>query len=190
MAKLTSDAATPARRAEAIAGRLPPLLVAAERVVLFEESRSVAGSAGLDRLATTLVAEKSEEASLPPWISLPRHAKVVLLSDFLSPLDEIQAVVSRLAGIPVTSYLLQVLDPAETLLPYEGRVRFRGLEREPDTLIPRVENIREAYAQRLQAQQAGLAAICRAVGFGFGIHRTDHSPETALLTLYMALGAR
>jgi uncharacterized protein (DUF58 family) len=166
------------------------LLRGGERVRLLEDPSPASGGAGLDRLAIALMAEGEESAGLPPWVSLPRHAKVVLVSDFLSPLEDIQAVVSRLAGIPVTGYLLQVLDPAETLLPYDGRVRFRGLEREPEALIPRVENVREAYARRLQAQQAGLEAICRATGFGFGFHRTDHSPETALLTLYMGLGGR
>ena len=48
--------------------------------------------------------------------------------------------------------------------------------------------MRDAYARRLKAQQDGLAAICAAAGFGFGIHRTDHPPEAALLALYTALG--
>ena len=43
---------------------------------------------------------------------------------------------------------------------------------------------------RLRAQQEGLASICAAAGFGFGVHRTDHPPEAALLTLYTALGVR
>jgi len=43
---------------------------------------------------------------------------------------------------------------------------------------------------RLKRQQEGLSAICSAAGFGFGVHRTDHAPETALLTLYTALGAQ
>ena len=81
----------------------------------------------------------------------------------------------------MTGHLLQVLDPAEAMLPYAGRIRFRGLEREGDTLIPRVEGVRDEYGRRLQAQQEGLAAICAAAGFGFAIHRTDHPPEAALL---------
>ena len=54
-------------------------------------------------------------------------------------------------------------------------------------LIPRVEGVREQYAQRLAAQQQGLAEICAAAGFGFSIHRTDQPPETALIGLYTAL---
>ena len=95
--------------------------------------------------------------------------------------------VGRLASIPVSGHLLQVLDPAEADLPYAGRIRFRGLEREGDTLIPRVEGVRDEYGRRMKAQQDGLAAICAAAGFSFAIHRTDHSPEAALLGLYTAL---
>jgi uncharacterized protein (DUF58 family) len=66
-------------------------------------------------------------------------------------------------------------------------VRFEGLEHEREMLIPRVEGVRGAYAERLAAQQAGLAAIARAAGWSFAMHRTDHAPEAALLGLYTAL---
>ena len=121
---------------------------------------------------------------------LPRHGSVVLFSDFLSPLDDIQAMMGRFSGVPVTGYLMQILDPAETALPYQGRVRFRGMEHEGDALMPRVESVRDAYAQRLKAQQDGLASICATAGFGFGVHRTDNPPEMALLALYTALAVR
>ncbi len=171
------------------------LLRGGERVVLMEPgARPIAGLPGLDRLAAAIGAERGgaggEASGLPPAIPVPRHARVVLFGDFLSPLDEVQAGVARLAAIPVTGHLLQVLDPAEAVLPYTGRVRFRGVERDANTLIPRVETIRDEYGRRLAAHQAGLAAICSAAGFSFGVHRTDHPPESALLALYTALTAR
>jgi uncharacterized protein (DUF58 family) len=166
------------------------LLRGGERVLMMRpDARPIAGRFGLDRIAAGLLAA-DDDAGLPPPMPLPRHASVVLFGDFLSPLEEIQAVIARLAAVPVTGYLLQVLDPAEATLPYAGRIRFRGLEHEGDTLIPRVETVRTAYTRRLKAQQDGLAAICSAAGFGFGVHRTDHPPETALLSLYTALGVR
>ncbi|HEY1411241.1 MAG TPA: DUF58 domain-containing protein [Rhodopila sp.] len=166
------------------------LLRGGERVMMMQQdARSVTSRSGLDRLAAELDTA-NDDTGLPPDVRLPRHGAVVLFSDFLSPLEDIRAMVGRFAAVPVTGYLMQILDPAETALPYQGRVRFRGLERDGDALIPRVESVRNAYAERLKAQQDGLASICATAGFGFGIHRTDHPPEMALLTLYQALAAR
>jgi uncharacterized protein (DUF58 family) len=166
------------------------LLRGGERVMMMQQdARSVTNRSGLDRLAAELDTEKGEDG-LPPQVRLPRHGTVVLFSDFLSPLDEIRALIGRFAAVPVTGYLMQILDPAETALPYHGRVRFRGLESDGDALIPRVESVRDAYAERLRAQQEGIASICATAGFSFGVHHTDHPPEMALLTLYQAVAAR
>lgn len=167
------------------------LLRGGERVTMMQpDARPIATRSGLERLVSQLGAALDTDAGLPPNVRLPRHGSVVLFSDFLSPLEDIQALVGRFAAVPVTGYLMQILDPAETALPYNGRVRFRGTERDGDALIPRVEAVRDAYALRLKAQQDGLAAICATGGFGFGVHHTDQPPEMALLTLYTALSAR
>jgi uncharacterized protein (DUF58 family) len=167
------------------------LLRGGERVTLIAPGeRPVAGRGGLDRLAAILDNASEQEVGLPPRVPLPRHASVVLMGDFLAPLDDIQAEIGRLSAIPVSGTLLQILDPAEVELPYSGRIRFRGVEHDGDTLIPRVESVRTAYTNRLKAQQDGLAAICAAAGFSFATHRTDHPPEAALLGLYTTLTAR
>ena len=164
------------------------LLRGGERVrLLGSPTRAVAGRAGLDRIADELQRLPSGDDGLPPDAKLPRHAQVVLIGDLLAPLERIQAAIARLVAVPVTGTLLQVLDPAEALLPYAGRVRFQGMSAADTTLIPRVENVRREYAERLAAQQHGLAAICAAAGWSFAIHRTDHPPEAALLALYAAL---
>jgi uncharacterized protein (DUF58 family) len=165
------------------------LLRGGERVRLVAPgSRALSGGAGLERLAEELAREQGEAADgLPPDTRLPRHARVVLIGDLLAPLDRIQGTIARLAAVPLSGTVLQVLDPAEVLLPYEGRVRFFGIGSGPSTLIPRVEDVRAQYAERLAAQQRGLAAICAAAGWGFAVHRTDHPPEAALLALYEAL---
>src|SRR5260370_1343265 len=77
--------------------------------------------------------------------------------------------------------------PAEETLPFAGRVRFEGFEQEDPLLISRVEMVREDYARRLAQHRDGLAAIARATGWSFAMHRTDRPPHTALLALYGAL---
>ena len=144
-----------------------------------------AGGGALARLATVMMAETAAELPNTP---LPRHATVVLVGDFLAPLDEHDAALRRLASAGARGHLLQVLDPAEEALPYEGRVRFSGLEGEGETLVRKTEEVREAYAARLVAHRDGLAAMARAAGWSFALHHTHQPPQAALLGLHVALG--
>lgn len=171
-------------RAELLLLALSSLLLrGGERVRLF--GQATRGS--LEGIAAALPALRD---GMPPVTAVPAYSRVVLFGDFLAPLETLQALVARLAALPVRGHLLQILDPAETLLPYSGRVRFRGLEGDGDMLIPRVEGVRAAYADALAAQQAGLAAMCRAAGWGFATHRTDTPAGAALLPLYLALSGQ
>ncbi len=151
-----------------------------------------AGKGALDRMTLALMreAEKAEShrESLPAQVRLPRHAQIVLISDFLTPFAEIESLVRRFAAEGVHGHLLQILDPAEVDLPFEGRTRFEGLENEGTLTVGRAETLREAYALRLAALKAGLADLARAVGWSYTLHRTDLPPQTALLSLYAAFG--
>lgn len=148
-----------------------------------------AARSALPRLALHLTERQGrpDGAHLPVPEPLPRHAQVVLIGDLLAPLDEIQSVVAALTGRGLRGHLLQVLDPAEETLPFDGRVEFKGLMGEDPLLVPRVEGIREAYLERLAAQKDGLAALARAAGWSHAVHRTDKPPQTALLGLWAAM---
>ncbi len=148
--------------------------------------RVFSGRAALEGVAHALPVG----GELPRLGAAPRHATAVLLGDFLSPLPAIRESLSRLAETPVRGHVVMVLDPAEIALPYDGRVKFQGLEGEGDSVISRVQGVREAYGAALAEQQEGLAAICAATGFGFALHRTDEAPEAALLPLWLALSAQ
>ncbi len=185
-----SGAAVPEKRerAELLLLALGALLLrGGERVrLLGGPARLRGGRAALDGLADAL-AELPAGGGMPDAAPVPRNASVVLIGDFLSPLEDIRSVVAGLAALPVSGHLMQVLDPAEALLPYTGRVRFRGLKQESDAVVPRVEGIRTGYAEALAKQQRGLADLCFTAGWSFGVHRTDHPPEAALLGLYTAM---
>lgn len=165
------------------------LLRGGERVALLGEDREPhTGRAALIRLGTRLELRGSEvTASLPPVERLPRYAQIIVVSDFLSPLEEIDRLVRHYAARAVKGHLLQVLDPAEEDLPFRGRTEFRGLEDETVLTISRVESIRSDYTSRLAAHREGLTDLTRRWGWTFTTHRTDRPPETALLTLYQAV---
>ena len=181
---------TKRERAELLLLALSSLLLrGGERVrLLGGPGRAHAGKAGLESLAQTLALGTAQAAGLPEADpSLPRHARAVLIGDFLEPLPEIQRCVAGLAGRPIHGHLLQILDPAEETLPYLGRIHFEGLEAEEPALVPRVEGVRELYAERLRQHRAGVAGIAASAGWGFLTHRTDQPPEAALLALFLAL---
>jgi len=177
-----------ADRATLIALALAALLLrGGERVLpIALGARPFAGRAGLDRLAEAL-ARQPDHDGVPPETRLLRYARVVLIGDLLAPLPQLATKIAQLAAVPLRGVVLQVLDPAEVQLPYEGRVRFQGLRDEPAPLIPRVEGVRTQYAERLANQQRGIAAICAAAGWTSLVHHTDQPPEAALLALYGAL---
>lgn len=190
-AEWRSDRALPSKRqrAELLLLALAALLLrGGERVALLGHSgRPLGGRGALERLALTLAGDTGDDAPLPG--AAPRHATAVLLGDWLGPLEASHAALSALAARQVRGHVLQVLDPAEAALPYAGRVRFASPvgAAAASALVGRAESVRGAYAARLAEQQAGMATICRAAGFGFGVHRTDQPPQTALLALYAAL---
>ena len=179
-----------AARAELLLLALASLLLrAGERVRLIDAATPFSsGTAALSGLVDTL-ARQPESAGLPRAMDLPRFAEIVLISDFLSPIEDIRALLGRFSALAGRGALVQILDPAERALPYDGRVRFLGLEGEGETVIPRVEGVREAYRARLAAQNAALADGARQAGFALISHTTDQPPQAALLALYLALSA-
>ena len=132
---------------------------------------------------------KSGLGSLPPFEQIPKHGRVVLVSDFLEPLEEINKAVGVFSDRGVDGYILQILDPGEQSLPFGGRTRFEGTENEGNALIGRVEGVRGDYKTEMAAQRRGLDAIARTAGWGYGIHTTDQPLEATLLNLYVALTA-
>ena len=181
-----SDAMLPTKhtRAELLLLALSALLFrGGERVRLFGLPRAFAGRGAISSLAQSL----PRQADQPEDGRIPRHARAVLIGDFLAPLEETRRAVGQLAAGAVRGHLLQVLDPAEETLPFTGRVRFHALGRAEETLVPRVEGVRALYEERLARHRDGLAALTAASGWSFATHRTDHPPEAALLALHRRL---
>ena len=124
---------------------------------------------------------------LPPAPALPSGARLILISDFLDDPDRMAAQLRHLGTRRVQASLLQVLDPAEVDLPYQGRVLYQGLEQEDSLLVNRSESLRKAYHDRLAALDTHLREVCRPLGWHFSRHQSDHPARDALLTLFNCL---
>ncbi|WGF86779.1 DUF58 domain-containing protein [Marinivivus vitaminiproducens] len=185
------DLAEKGDRALLILFALAALLVrAGERVALLgDHRRPSSGRAALTQLGNAVL-EAGKGDGLPPAPPLPRHCRLVLISDFLRPSEALAERIKSHVAAGVRGHLLQVLDPAEETLPFQGRVRFEAVEGAGELLIGRVEGVREAYVRRLAAHRAALRDLARQVGWTFATHHTDRPPETALLALYTALAIK
>ena len=153
--------------------------------------RPATGRYGMETLVRCLVSAAADQrdsaAPLPP---LPRHARLLLLSDFLLPIDQLTERFGQFSGLGARACLMQMVDPAEEELPYEGRVVFAGMEREGQALIDHVGGIRARYAELFRAHRETLAGIAGRQGWRFTSHRTDGTAERALLALMGMLAPR
>jgi uncharacterized protein (DUF58 family) len=182
---------TKRERAELLLVALASLLARAGEhlAVLGTGNPPLTGRLALSRVAALIARETPAGAGLPQFEPLPRFGQLVLFGDFLDPLEAVNAALGRFAAAGLRGHLLQIVDPAEEDLPFDGRVRFAGVEDGQEVVISRVEGVRGDYAERFRRHRLGLAAIARAFGWGFGFHRTDRPPHLALLGLYGALTA-
>lgn len=161
---------------------------AGERVALLGSNQSPrSGRGALLNLASQL--SVATDTGLPPLRHLPRNAQLVFCSDFLMPYEDLELRLRHYLAAGLRGHLVQILDPAELALPYQGRTRFEGLEGEESWLLSRVEAIRPRYIERLRRLREGLADFCAAAGWGYSLHVTERPPETTLLALHQALSA-
>lgn len=164
------------------------LTEAGERIALLGEGAPPRGGrSGLTLFADMLQNARESAASLPAPEPLPRHATLVLISDFMEPAADIVDLIGHFAALGVSGFLLQVTDPAEEVFPFQGRIRFEGTEAEHSHLLRRADSVREAYMQKLELHRARLKDACRTAGWFFAQHVTNEAPEAALLSLYVAM---
>ena len=165
------------------------LLRAGEQVGVAETGgKAFRGIGVLPRLADVL-ATPSEitDISHLPQLTLPRHAQVILMGDFLDPISTIGSALKWFNGQGLSGHLVQILDPAEETLPFRGRARFVDLEMEGEVVVNRVEAVREDYARHFAVHQESLSEIASQMGWTLLTHRTDRPAEVTLLSLYLNL---
>lgn len=171
-----------------LAFALTDLLIAAgERVGVLGLLNPTAQRNACERLAQAVLELEAREErlpGLPPASPVARLSECVVIGDLLDDPAEIRSRLQSLASLGARGHLMQVLDPAEEVLPYDGRTEFLGLEGEESLLSDRVETLRTRYQERLAQHRAAIADIARRLSWSLLAHRTDQPPEQALLALH------
>ena len=109
--------------------------------------------------------------------------RVVLISDFLTPVPEIAARINDLATRGARGHLTMIADPIEETFPFSGHTEFVDVDSAATMRIGQAESFRADYVRRLAAHRDAVATIAKAKGWSFAIHRTDRPASEALLAL-------
>ena len=175
-------------RAALLALALGSLLVrGGERIGLFGRERPPSsGRATLRRIAHELM--ESDERALPPDVPVSRSAQILWLSDFLSVPEDLEGAMRSLSAAGALGHFVHIVDPAEEVFPFEGRTRFDALGGKESELFGRAESVRGAYRERFRAHAEAVSNLARRFGWTYLAHRTDRSPQLALIALYAAIG--
>lgn len=108
-----------------------------------------------------------------------RRGMIVILSDFLSPLDTLEKSLGGLAAWGHEVVVFQILDPAETTFSFAAPALFFDLESGRDLYIDPAQ-ARAHYLRQLADHNARLAEICRKHGVALHVLQTDRPLHAAL----------
>jgi uncharacterized protein (DUF58 family) len=145
------------------------------------------GRNAMRRCAELMVRDADKATSLPPPARLSRFSECLLFSDFREPVAETASRIEEIAAQGVRGHLVQILDPAEETLPYEGRTEFSASEGGDRVIAGRAEDLRDSYQQRMQAHRRSLAAAAKRLNWSFLVHHTDRPAEEVVLALHNRL---
>ena len=137
----------------------------------------------LTQLEQALLQDTQE--SLPGSFQISRHSTFYGFSDFLEPIENIEEALSSAAKSTRNGWLVQVLDPAELDLPYQGRVLFEDMQAQNRNLINNAGDIRSEYRQRIQAHIEQIQKLCARWGWRYVLHRTDMSFKFTAMKIWL-----
>jgi uncharacterized protein (DUF58 family) len=143
---------------------------------------------GAERLASHLL-HAPQRPARPDLDPVRRFSDIVLVGDFLDPVEETRAWLEVLAERGARAHLVEIADPAEESFPYAGRTEFRDPETGVRLTAGRAEMLREDYAQLYKARREELSRWATRLGWSYTVNHTDRPASEALVRVHLALTA-
>jgi uncharacterized protein (DUF58 family) len=114
-----------------------------------------------------------------------RRGLMVLISDLLAPIDELETQLGHLSAARHDLVVFQVLDPAELSFDFDQATHYRDAETGQDLYID-PSAARAGYLKKLQAHQDALRSLCERNRIDYRVLRTDQPLELALFEFVKA----
>ena len=146
----------------------------------------IAARNAAERLGAALMHSLST-GGLPDTGMIRGNSDIVLIGDFLDPVEKVMDRLGPLARRGLTGHVIEVADPAEELFPYAGRTEFTDPETGEKLTAGRAETLKDDYARAYAARRETLAGSLRHLGWSFIAHRTDRLASEALVAVHAYL---
>lgn len=158
-----------------------------EEIGLFGTQRKGRSEAALQYVAAALMEKSNREETLPQG-DVYKNSALFLSGDFLDPPDEISEHFKMLSAHSASGFVIQILDPAEINLPYDGRAVFEmPNEKKQRELVNNVASIRAEYNARIAAHIKAVQTISHDCGWNYVLHSTDNDIKDTLLEIWTTL---
>ena len=141
---------------------------------------------GAERLAAQML-HMAHLPTRPDLSATKRFSDVVLISDFLDPVDETKEWLDTLATRGVRAHLIEIADPAEEEFPYAGRTEFQDPETGAKLTAGRAETLRDDYRTLYNARRDELSRWARKLGWSYTVNHTDRLASEALVRVHLAM---
>jgi uncharacterized protein (DUF58 family) len=154
---------------------LANLLIAAhEKVGLLSGAISPGGSdQKIHNIAEELIRSHTDTLPSVDYKKINKNSTFIILGDFLDPIEIIEKKFIEFSTRTDNVIIFQILDPAEIMLPYEGRYIFENKEISQKHHIQNVESIRYQYQEKINHHIDQITQLCKKHNFFWVLHSTD-----------------
>lgn len=146
----------------------------------------IAARNAAERLATALM-HNAATGGLPDTSMIRGNSDVVLIGDFLDPVEDVMERLGPLARRGLAGHVVEIADPAEEIFPFVGRTEFTDPESGQKLTAGRAETLKDDYARAYVARRETLADNLRHLGWSFVTHHTDRLASEALVAVHAYL---
>lgn len=138
-------------------------------------------------LAQNLLTNPDMLEKAPKTSHFSPHSEAIIISDFLQPQTELQALLDNLSSKAIRAHLIEISDPAEEQFPYSGRTEFIEPGSGRKIITERAEAYALDYKKLYLQRREHLEAYCNRLGWSFLTHHTDKSLSPLMLQLHERL---
>jgi uncharacterized protein (DUF58 family) len=175
-------------RALIIGLALADLLVrSGESVALMGLTRPTASRHVIDLFAEAMIAQSANRQDDLPDNSLTSRSEVILISDFLSPIDVVSKHLSTLSALGAKGHLLRILDPIEVLFPFQGQMELTSIESDGKLDIGDAQAFRTSYLETMRNHRESLHNTAHKIGWHMDNHITNSPASDALRNLILRM---